>query len=52
VFTRADLVVGAACSVLVAALLVVLGFGVGQKRAAPASPALIGQPPAAAQKTG
>jgi len=33
-FTRADLVVGAGCCLLVAVLLVVLGVGVGMKSAA------------------
>jgi Na+/H+-dicarboxylate symporter len=34
-FTRADLLVGASCCVVVAVLLVVLGFGVGMKSGAP-----------------
>jgi hypothetical protein len=33
-FTRADLVVGAGCCVLVAVLVVVLGIGVGMRRSA------------------
>lgn len=38
-FTRADLVIGAGCCLVVAALLVVLGIGVGMKRSADPAPA-------------
>jgi Na+/H+-dicarboxylate symporter len=38
VFTRGDLLLGAACSLLVAALLVVLGIGVGMKRGSEPNP--------------
>jgi aerobic C4-dicarboxylate transport protein len=42
VFTRSDLVVGAVCSLVVAALLVLLGVGVGMKRGPLGPPAILG----------
>jgi len=50
VFTRADLVIGAACTLLVAILLVVLGIGIGLKRGSGHPPDLLVQPPAGMEK--